>query len=366
MANRIVITLHGIRTHGPWQKGLATVLAKHDMVPYPLDYGFFSMLAFLSSCKRKAKLHWFHGQYDDICHRENIKRPSIIAHSFGTYLTAELLRNYPEVKFDKIIFTGAIVDENYEWKTRFDNGQVLHVRNDVATKDVWPGWAKKVIPRAGTSGSKGFISNLPGVEQQPYPLEHSDTFFEGHYEEWARCINKPLIAPSDAKDIQDILSIASQRTSQVLGVPAEHVRANVFIPDEQGILSIPVGASVNMDGHPDLTIQIPKGIGATGRVFTDLKSRDPYLAVFHDNWGNDVLPSNQLTKVHHELKWILSFPLFDPSDGRLFAVMNIDGLYEPYRDDSFNSELSQQLFTDLDSLSDTLAKKLCNLEHGRM
>src|SRR5229473_1546880 len=42
---KIVITLHGIRTTGKWQKALDTVLASSEFVPYALDYGWKSRLA---------------------------------------------------------------------------------------------------------------------------------------------------------------------------------------------------------------------------------------------------------------------------------------------------------------------------------
>lgn len=365
MAKRVVITIHGIRTRGTWQKNLATVLAKNDMVPHPLDYGRLGVLGFLTPCVRESKLDWFHREYDRIRSQEKVKRPSVIAHSFGTYLVAELLSNYPEVKFDKIIFAGGIAPKDFDWKKRFDNGQVLHVLNEVATKDIWPAVAKVVIPRAGCSGSAGFCSQISEVEQHFYPVRHSGTFFEGHYDEWARCINTPLLAPSDAKDIRDILSIATQQTASILNVSLARIRANLFIPIE-GILRIPNGASVNMDDHPDISIQIPIGMGATGRVFTDLKSRDPYIAIFNGNWGKNTLPKEELNKVHPELKWIMSFPLTDPVDGRLFGVMNVDGLYDKLDYNFIDNEKGQQLLVDLESCADVLSGKLCTLEHGRM
>lgn len=365
MAKRVVITIHGIRTRGAWQKGLATVLAKHDMVPYPLDYGRLGMLGFLTPCIRESKLDWFHREYDRICKQENVQRPSIIAHSFGTYLVAELLSKYPEVKFDKIIFAGGIAPCDFDWETRFNNGQVLHVLNEVAKKDIWPAVAKMVIPRAGCSGSAGFCSQVPDVGQRFSSIGHSGTFFEGRYDEWARSINTPLLAPSDAKVIRDILSIATQQAAVIPNVDLANIRANLFIPTE-GVLKIPKGASVNMDGHPDASIQIPIGMGATGRVFKDLKSRNPYLAIFNGNWGENTLPKEELSKVHPNLKWIMSFPLTDPVDGRLFGVMNVDGLCDELDYNFISEEAGQQLLANLELSADVLARKLCTLEHGRM
>lgn len=49
---RCVISLHGIRTRGVWQKDLAPVLARHGLIPYALDYGSFSIVKF--ACRGAA------------------------------------------------------------------------------------------------------------------------------------------------------------------------------------------------------------------------------------------------------------------------------------------------------------------------
>ncbi len=367
MANkRVVITLHGIRTRGAWQKELATTLAKNDMVPYSLDYDQFSISRFLSSNERNAKLDWLHREYDRICKLENISRPSIIAHSFGSYLVAELLRRYPEVKFDKVILAGGIVRDDFDWQTRFDNDQVLHVLNEVATKDIWPKIAKWV-PRmnAGQSGAVGFYYQNSKLEQHYHPIKHSDTFFEGRYDMWAHCICKPLLAPLDVKAIRDILSIATQQMTFAFNIPLAQIRANLFIPYGDTLV-IPKGASINMDGHPDETIQIKKGTGATGNVFENLKYRDPYIAILDGNWGDNTLPVDEMERVHPDLQWIMSFPLTDPKDGCLFGVMNLDGLSNKLDYNSISSVAGQKLLADLEFSAAILADKLCTLEHGRM
>lgn len=63
MGKRVVITVHGIRTRGAWQKQLTPILAKHELIPYPLDYGRFSAMSFLIPWRRESKLNWFHNEY---------------------------------------------------------------------------------------------------------------------------------------------------------------------------------------------------------------------------------------------------------------------------------------------------------------
>jgi hypothetical protein len=371
MAKKIVITLHGIRTRGAWQKDLAPTIARRDMVPYPLDYGRFSAVSFCIGSKRKAKIDWFHRQYDRICRAERIKRPSIVAHSFGTYLTVQLLRSYSEVKFDKIIFAGSIADEKFDWHEACRGGsqQVLEIRNDIAERDIWPGVARFCIPQAGHSGSKGF-SNRAGCLHQPSdPLGHSGTFFESRYDEWTTWLSEPSLSEHDAKEVRDLLEIATHRTANTLRFKLQNVRANIFVPYEDG-LRIPPGASVNIS--PDeCALRIPFGSGATGHVFRQLKDRSPYIATFDSDWGTDTLPKEQLAKVDPNLRWIMSFPMTDLDSGRLLGVMNIDGLHDELNDDFLNALLDdnsvspeQKLLSDLENSADTMSRLLCSLENG--
>ena len=127
---RCVMSLHGIRTRGVWQKDLVPVLARHGFIPYALDYGSFSVFKFASRRTRARKLEWFRDEYERVAAEAGVHRPSIVAHSFGTYLVAGLLVKYPEVVFDKVIFAGSIVDRDFDWPARIEAGQVNLVRND--------------------------------------------------------------------------------------------------------------------------------------------------------------------------------------------------------------------------------------------
>ena len=49
-APKVVVTIHGIRTRGEWQKRITPHLAAHGLVPYHIGYGWFGgFLPFLAS-----------------------------------------------------------------------------------------------------------------------------------------------------------------------------------------------------------------------------------------------------------------------------------------------------------------------------
>lgn len=56
MNKRVVISLHGIKTRGVWQKELAPELALGGFVPYVLDYGHLGAIELMrpSSLDKKV------------------------------------------------------------------------------------------------------------------------------------------------------------------------------------------------------------------------------------------------------------------------------------------------------------------------
>src|SRR3989442_10975854 len=118
---KIIISVHGIRTTGAWQKQIASVISENGWVYYPLDYGYFPALQFALPAMRKAKIIWFRNRFDQIKERYPDVVPSVIAHSNGTYIVANALRKYPDIRLDKLILCGAIVRQDFDWATTFKN-----------------------------------------------------------------------------------------------------------------------------------------------------------------------------------------------------------------------------------------------------
>jgi pimeloyl-ACP methyl ester carboxylesterase len=324
---RVAITLHGIRTHGIWQKSLDTVLAANDIIPYPLDYGYFDTLSFLNPWKRRECLDWLLQQYNRVVSESGVKRPSIIAHSFGTYLTAKMMEQYPEIKFDKIIFAGAIVNRDYNWDICLQNDQVLLVCNEYATGDLWPkvaGWIPGL--KAGASGRAGFSTVESSRFLQNKSIRgHEVAAYTTHFNNWVQLLRKPLLCKSDQETISQVLGLAPSIVARALDIPKQCLRSNIFVRSEkEGELIIPCGLFYNMTDVEERNIPIPMGLGCTGKAFAD---RRVHIAIFKDGfWDEHDLPSDLLRLVNRDLRWIISFPIFDPTDGRIRGTMTIDCL----------------------------------------
>ena len=109
-------------------------------------------------------------------------RPSVIAHSFGTYLVARSIDLY-QLVFDRVIFCGAIVPRDYPWTHFFSQGLVRSVLNDYGRQDFWAWIVEYVVEDAGGSGDEGFQDLAAGkvLQREHQEFRHSDYFYERNY-----------------------------------------------------------------------------------------------------------------------------------------------------------------------------------------
>jgi pimeloyl-ACP methyl ester carboxylesterase len=164
----VVISLHGIRTRGDWQKQLSSALSREGFVYEPLDYGFFRAIQLVLPFMRERKMKWFLDQYNAVT-KGYYNPPSIIAHSFGTYLVARTLGKYAELKFDHVIFCGSIVEIAYPWTRIADSFQVTRVLNDYGGRDFWAKTAVFFRERRRSVRGEGFSGLCRWQGNQPTP-----------------------------------------------------------------------------------------------------------------------------------------------------------------------------------------------------
>jgi hypothetical protein len=331
-----VISLHGIRTHGVWQKTITPLLSKKGWTVHPLDYGRFGLHKFCRAKARNAKIDWFRDEYTRIYDGTDPNRPSIIAHSFGTYIVAAALEKYEAIRFNKIIFCGSIVDPNYPWLTILNNDQAKQVRNDYGRLDLWSKLADLAVSDAGPSGAEGFKTKDPRIINKEFKkYKHSDYFNELHFRSyWIPFIEEPVLnldqdiqKEQDKRTIVATLERVTKAVSQLLTIDQKQLRSNIFLPSEdKSCLKIPEGLHLNMRDPLELTIQIPVGRGCTGNAF---QNKEPTIAVLEKDWGKYVLDEPEMKKVDKDLVWIFSMPIFHPDKtGRVIGVLNIDSLNE--------------------------------------
>jgi pimeloyl-ACP methyl ester carboxylesterase len=205
-AARYVFLLHGIKTRGKWEKDVSPLLSARGLIPVPLDFGNFGARHLVWRPSRKKKRQWLLAEYSMQCDRLQCQSPSIVAHSFGCYLVASLLKKYSQVRFDRIIFCGSIVHPAYPWASLAANGQVKSVLNQYGGEDFWAWVVQWGVEDAGPSGYSGFTKPAAVVHQQNHPeFEHSDYFYDLNYNQnWipfllGNPLPSPAVSPGDCQ-----------------------------------------------------------------------------------------------------------------------------------------------------------------------
>lgn len=196
----LAISAHGIRTHGQWQKTFAEVLSGSPTRVASYDYGNYGLPRFLIPGFNHRKVDEFYRWYSEAiraCKEVDLncydRRPCLAAHSFGTWIVCNAMLKYEDIRFDKILLCGSILPRDFNWAKLLARDQVGLVRNEVGHRDPWPGWASRLVPGAGTSGSVGFDWFEVVVEEKDYDeLGHGEFLDRGHIERhWVPFFRRP-------------------------------------------------------------------------------------------------------------------------------------------------------------------------------
>ncbi len=205
---KVICPLHGIRTLAVWQKGLSDLASSEGWV-CRLDrwsYGRFSLLAFFTPWTREAKLNWFRRQYDAEIHDRRLKieegqTPSVVAHSFGTYILGYTILRFNFIRFNRVILCGSILPTDFPWDKLIDRGQVQAVRNEFGVRDPWVKRVHCFVRGTGPSGASRFACRHDRLEQAEFEYDHGDYFGMDHMEDnWIPFLNKPLAEIPRARD----------------------------------------------------------------------------------------------------------------------------------------------------------------------
>ena len=162
-------------------------------------------------------------------------------------------------------------------------------------------------------------------------------------------------------DIIVLLRGAATDVAKQLNLPIDLIRSNLFGVDSQGHMRMVQELTYNMNREEEFTISMPIGYGSTGRCF---QSGKPNIAIFREGWGENVIEGEELSKVHPDLKWIISLPV-PPGDGeaRPIWVLNVDGLEKRQSEKELRDALrplfywSQMIYTIIKQLSTNIGEE---------
>jgi pimeloyl-ACP methyl ester carboxylesterase len=182
--DHLVILVHGINTRAIWMSELRHALEQTGFAVAQTSFGKFSLPQFLSPLtgSRDEAVKRVLGDIRtartvfQMAHGFEPKKMSVIAHSFGTYVVSRILLEEPGLQWDRVIFCGSVVREDFPLDkvlARFRHPLL----NEIGTKDYLPALAESAGWDYGSVGSTGF--NRPPVQSRWHKgFRHSDFLTE--------------------------------------------------------------------------------------------------------------------------------------------------------------------------------------------
>ncbi len=181
-----VVTVHGIRRQHRWDEDFAALpeLKNHNIEVVNFDYGYFSIWKFLTPSKRDKIVVDFCRFYSEHF-KDSDELPSVIAHSFGTYVVFSALEKYDVIKFDTIIFCGSILYHKLDFRYIMASNQVGKIYNDHGKFEWFLKITRYIInKKCGKAGKVGFLDIPPKYKDRIINREnfkaHSDYFLPMH------------------------------------------------------------------------------------------------------------------------------------------------------------------------------------------
>lgn len=155
---RLIIMVHGILTFAAWQSKVGKVLKKAKLNVAETNFGLLDLITFLLPGKyfRRKRINKVLRQLRHARIENPNAKISILAHSFGTYIVAEILASEPDITVHRVVFCGSIVPFDHPFVNEIGRRVTDRVVNDVGSRDVWPAFANSVTTGYGDSGTYGF------------------------------------------------------------------------------------------------------------------------------------------------------------------------------------------------------------------
>lgn len=170
----VILLIHGIRTEGHWAQRVANVLQSPTIKVHLIAFKeFVDIFRFWLPNTREPFIESLEQDIRDAIELYPDLKISVIAHSFGTYAIARVLKDHTDIRLHKLVLCGSVLPRNFRWKeirSRLDRTII----NDCGARDWLPSMAKNLSWGYGSAGTYGFGSHY--VRDRFHDIGHSDYF----------------------------------------------------------------------------------------------------------------------------------------------------------------------------------------------
>ena len=177
-----MLALHGMNTLGPWQEEFMWRLSRTYGYSVPVaiyKYGVVrpgAILRFRQRALTRGLIARMHALQGDASGSGFSGPPDVIAHSLGTWLLAQALKEDQTLRIGRVVLLGSVIRPDFDWAELIARGQVEAVLCHHSAKDFWARVAHYVIPDSGPAGVIGFNDRTTAVHVGETDLGHSDYF----------------------------------------------------------------------------------------------------------------------------------------------------------------------------------------------
>lgn len=175
---RPVLLIHGVNSVGEWQESVEHEIRPHfraERVKYRHYRRAGFLKAFLPSLGRQGSAcRILRKTYNTVLESTPSLRPHLIAHSYGTVLSAREMKT-TGIEFGRVIFAGSPLPSNYSWEKVFtaNTAAFEDLRNEHAESDRTirlanlAQWFRRGLGGAGAKGFRGpLVHDLVSAEAE--------------------------------------------------------------------------------------------------------------------------------------------------------------------------------------------------------
>lgn len=160
---KVIVTVHGIRTAGKWQKELENAIFTENKEVHLEHYEFKNISSFklLNPFSRRNIAINFLGQLKELIKENPTSEFYFFSHSFGTYLLSRALENLtPEntPKIKCVVLAGSVLKRTYQWHKIKSNLSIDFIINDCGIDDKVLLLSELFAVGLGMAGRVGFDS----------------------------------------------------------------------------------------------------------------------------------------------------------------------------------------------------------------
>ncbi|MDE1210298.1 response regulator [Vibrio aestuarianus] len=179
----VILTMHGIRTFGEWQKRLNTLvdesMTKRNVEPLEFKYANIDPITFASLSHRKKVVEKLTRDLKTWLKENRAREIICVAHSFGTYTLIKSLESQDRqdlANISTIILAGSVLSEDYDFSV-LNSKSNIKIYNECAIGDGPLLLSKAFISGTGMAGKVGFRGMIPNVTNRFYSGGHG-VFFD--------------------------------------------------------------------------------------------------------------------------------------------------------------------------------------------